>query len=339
MRHKTGFFLLFLNLLVSFSAPAVEYSDGQLRLVLHGETGRFSLYSLERTSAGSRALFADQDPRTSFLSVMVNDRSYRMGDSSAFRTRLDPLRPSLIFESSFLLVNVDFAFEKRNNSAETNCVSIKINLENRGGSQISAGARFLLDTQLGEGTSPAGFTTNLRNINSETLITGKDSDSFWTDKSDTLFLTGSLNTGSSAGPDSVHFANWKKLNDAAWKAEFQQGRNFNFPPYSTGDTAVCYYFEPRPLSPGEKRSFGFTLGIDNTAQAIASGREMFRDLAPVGAPVEGFNSREQDLETIKELMTRIDALIVSGTAGEDELSAIEYALNRIRAKYISVNLR
>jgi hypothetical protein len=333
MRHKTGFFFLLFNLLVLFSATAVEYSDGQLRLVLHGETGRFSLY------AGRRALFADQDPRTSFLSVMVNDRSYKLGDSSAFRTRLDPLRPSLIFESSFLLVNVDFSFEKRNNSAETNCVSIKISLENRGGSQISAGARFLLDTQLGEGASPIGFTTNLRSINSETLITGKDSDNFWTDKNDTLSLTGSLNTGSPADPDSVHFANWKKLNDAAWKAQLNPGSNFNSPPYSVGDAAVCYYFEPRPLGRGEKRIFGFTLSLDNTAQAIAAGGELFHDLAPAASPVESLNAREQDLKTLEELMARIDALIASGTAGEDELSAIEYALNRIRAKYISANLR
>jgi hypothetical protein len=32
-------------------------------------------------------------------------------------------------------------------------------------------------------------------------------------------------------------------------------------------------------------------------------------------------------------MARIDALLASGNANEDELNSIEFALNRLRAKY------
>ena len=220
MRLKAAvIFLLFVFL--SFPVAAAEYIDGAIRLVLHEETGRFSLFSQRHQDNRGRplALFFNQDPRTSFLSVMVNDRVFRMGDSSAFRTRIGGTErePSLIFESSFMLVTKEFSFVSSPGSAETNGVSIRITLENRGDRQVLAGARFLLDTQLSEGRGGITFATDRRTFSSETLLSRGDGDRFWIDRNDTLSLTGSLFTGSDTDPDSVHFANWKRLNDASFR--------------------------------------------------------------------------------------------------------------------------
>ena len=343
MRFKTGFLILLLGLLVSFSAIAAEYNDGAIRLVLDEGTGRFSIYSLRHEGSRRRplALFVDQDPRTSFLSVMINDRSYKMGDSSAFRVRLggSERNPSLIFESSFMLVIQEFSFVRSPDSTETNGVSVKLTLENRGDRQVSAGARFLLDTNLGEGSFP--FATNLRTISGEAVLTAAEGDNWWIDRNDKVSLTGSLFTGSPEDPDNVHFANWKKLSEVSWKAPYQPGRNFNFPPFSVGDAAVCYYYEPRPLSRGEKRSLGFTLLLNSekgfgSAQVFSAG-EVIRNLT--ATDVDRLGTREQDLAAIRELMMRIDSLIASGTATAEELAAIELALNSLRAKYPGVNLR
>jgi len=53
----------------------LEVSEGRLKLVLHQGMGRFSLY------LDGMALFVDQDPRTSGLSLLLDDRVYKLGDS------------------------------------------------------------------------------------------------------------------------------------------------------------------------------------------------------------------------------------------------------------------
>ena len=231
-----------------------------------------------------------------------------------------------------MLVTEEFTFVKAANKADTQGVYIKITLENKGDRQVSAGARYLLDTNLSEKTPGLGFTTNSRTIQGETLLTGSDNDRWWTDRNDKVSLTGSINTGSSDDPDSVHFANWKKLSDASWKPSYQSGRNFNFPPYSVGDTAVCYYYDVRPLSRGENRTFGFYLVLDEGAisgSARAADTELIQDLKVQGTA----DPREQDLASLRSLMARIDALIASGNATDDELAALEFDLNKLRAKY------
>ena len=335
MNFKPRIFSFLLAFFLPFSAAAAEYTDGAIRLVLDGGTGRFSLYAANETTRQGRplALFSDPDPRTSFLSVMVNDRSYRMGDASAFRTRLgdDSQNPSLIFESAFMTVTEEFSFVRTTSSGETNGVAITITLENRGDSQISAGARLLLDTNLGEGSRGFSFTTNLKDINSETLVTKADADNFWTDRNDKVSLSGSLNTTSPEDPDSVQFANWKRLNDAVWKAPYQEGRNFNFPPYSVGDSAVCYYYDLRPLDQGQKRTFGLYLVLnkDNNFSfpRFASGEGSIQDLTLT-------ETKEQDLAALRGLMEKINAGIALGNVTEEEIAAIEFALNKLRVKYI-----
>jgi len=343
LRSPCLFMPIFLFMLAfsTFLAGAAEFNDGAVRLVLHEETGRFSLYSLRHRDnrRGHLALFFGQDPRTSSLLVMVNDRAFRMGDSPAFRTRIGGTarNPSLIFESYFMLVAKEFSFVSSADSEEVNGVSVRITLENRCNRQVMAGARFLLDTNLGSRQPDVFFATNRRTISSETLLTRADRDSFWIDRNDTASLTGSLFTGSGEDPDSVLFANWKRLNEASLNIPHQPGRNFNMLPYSVRDPAVSYYFEARPLSRGERRSFRIYLflnsaaGLGPAAPAGVAGREAILDMASrAGLPAA--DAEGQDIAELRELMARIDALAASGLAAEEEAAAIESAINAIRAR-------
>ena len=342
-RRAGTFVIIALALMIFFPlpAPAAEFNDGTIRLVLHGDTGRFSLYSLRhRNRRRPVALFFAQDPRTSSLSVIVNDRVFRMGDSQVFRTSIGgtAYNPSLIFESYFMQVVKDFTFVRSIGSAEVNGVAIRITLENRADRQVQAGARFLLDTNLNDRQSNVFFTTNRRDIETETVLTRTDQDNFWIDQNDRMSLTGSLFTGSDMDPDRVHFANWKRLNDASLRLPYQPGRNFNMLPYSVRDSAVSYYFEPRPLSRGESRTFGFYLFLNSNGAlappVLASPGEAVMDMparAVLGMPsTEGY-----DLAEIRALMARIDMLIASGIASGEELAAIELAMNTLRARYAS----
>ena len=363
MNYRKGIFFLILVLAFIFPAASSEYSYGSIRLVLDEATGRFSLFYIpqiqaEANSTGAEAsraqhqepLFSDKDTRTSFLSVIINDRIYKLGDSSAFRIRSDGERqnPSLIFESSFLSVTEEFLFISIPGSSQANGIRIKITIENKSDRQISAGARLLLDLYLGEQPPGIPVSTNYRTINSETLIDSKESDYYWIDKNGRYSLIGSLNTGSPGDPDSVHFANWKKLSDVTWKAPFQAGRNFNNPPYSVNDTSVCYYYEPRPLGRGEKISHEITfLGNDSSVLSDEVITSAFISGAPAGfrgaasMPAEeirdlnqaGSDTKTADLEELRVLLAQIDTLINSGTASAEELSAIEFSLNKLRVKY------
>ena len=338
MKSKTALFLLLLTLIFTSNGTAAEFSQGAVRLVLDESSGRFSLYALA-DDGKAVALFSDRDIRTSFLSVIVNDRSYKMGDSSAFKVSIagNSVKPSLVYESAALAVITEFSFFKTMYSPATNGVSVSITLENRGDRQISAGARFLLDTCLGEKSPASPITTNTRSVVSEILLTGIDSDYRWTDRNDAHSLTGSL--GAYGNADSVHIANWKKLSDVTWKASYQPGRNFNFLPYSLNDTAVCYYFEAKPLMQGEKRSFGFSLAINDEtgfprSSPVAAPLPFRTNIPNTGISEEAIPAiNEEDLEEINKLIDRINAHIESGTATDEDLVTLELALNRLRAKY------
>jgi hypothetical protein len=333
--------LCILGFAVSLPAGALDFTGGRLKLVLHENTGRFSLYYLsDITRERYTPLFVDQDPRTSFLTVMVNDRTYRMGEASAFRTRIEgaPANPAIIFDSSFLAVTQEFSFIKTAGSSLTNGIRMHIRVLNRGERQAWVGLRFLLDTSLGEESSPAPFSTDQRSLNAETVIEKTAPDRYWISRSDHVSLMGSISTGVTAPPDLVHFANWKRFNDTPWKIQYTPGRNFNNLPYSVGDSAVCYYFEPLPLARGESRDFDILLAAEAEGGFAAPGKAVENEVSRILADSEALLSREEDRQddaaVIRNLLARIDGYLSSGVfVSDEELSAIEMVIARLKTRY------
>jgi len=347
----------FCFLFIHFAAAA-EYIDGRIRLVINEKIGRFSLhFMVDMASEEYQPLFMSGDPRTSFLSIMINNRNYKMGESPAFKTTLGgtPSNPALIFESSFLKVTEDFSFVRAGSSSLSNGVQITITLFNKGEKPVDAGIRFLIDTTLGE-KNPPHFVTNARELNSETLITGTSSDRYWISRNSQLVLMGSIDGRNR--PDSVHFANWKRLNDAPWKVSYMQGRNFNMPPHSIDDSAVAYYYEPALIPRGGSRTVAIILSgdvagsfVQNVPAYSAGPRNVAANEGSRGSPsadISGIireststarnegvsNSIRSDLITLRELAARLNDYISSGTAISDEdLDAIGLLLSRIRSKY------
>ncbi|MDR2767554.1 MAG: hypothetical protein LBB82_04425 [Treponema sp.] len=318
---------------------AAEYVDGRIRLVINENTGRFSLYFMTDIAREQyEPFFSSEDPRTSFLVLMANDRVYRMGESSAFRTRLagTPSNPALTFESSFLTVTEEFTFIRTADSSLTNGVRITVSIANRGEQQVQAGLRFLIDTSLGE-ASANHFSTEQRQISSETRIDSHATDTHWISKNDTLALMGGIQGNNITRPDEVIFGNWKRLNDTPWKYNYVAGRNFNLLPYSIGDSAVCYYFEPAAIQKGGIRLVSMVLasedengflGGDNTPVDIS---RLIRESAESEPDLD--NMIRTDLVSLRDLLKRIDEYIASGEIPDDELAAIVLVLNKFKAKY------
>lgn len=324
------------------SSWGAEFIDGRIRLVINESTGRFSLYYMTDIAQEQyQPFFVDADPRTSFLALMVNNRNYRMGESSAFKTRLGgtPSNPALIFESSFLTVTEEFAFIRTGSSALTNGIRITITITNRGEQPVNAGVRFLIDT-LGEKPDSAGiphFATNLRQITGESLIETTSADTYWIARNSRLALMGSVAGNNITRPDSIYFANWKRLNDAAWKPAFVSGRNFNLLPYSIGDSAVCYYYEPVRIDRGASRTIGLVLSSeDQTGFDRNSVPDELSLLIEQAGKLNGNlrSSIQTDLIILRDLVNRLDRYMASGASvPDDDLDAIGLIVSKIRSKY------
>jgi hypothetical protein len=327
-------------LLLSLPMGAAEYIDGRIRLVINEATGRFSLYFMTDIAREQYIpFFMDQDPRTSFLSVLVNNRSYRMGESSSFKTTLGgtPVNPSIIFESSFLKVTEDFFFIRTGSSPLTNGVRIIITVTNKGEKSVDAGARFLIDTNLGEAGN-SHFLTNQRQITAEALIEKNSGDNYWISRNGQLALMGSVEGQNITRPDTVHFANWKRLNDTPWKTSFVNGRNFNFLPYSIGDSAVCYYYEPSVIARGESRVISILLSSEDE-NGFALSNNLPDDLSRLiqdSGKLEGdlTESMRTDLIILRDLVAKLDRHASLGTyISDEELSAIGLLISKIKSKY------
>jgi hypothetical protein len=366
-------FVLITGILALYLCSALfgsEYEDGRIRLTLNPQVGRFSLYYL--TDVGQRkyeALFMDQDPRTTVLSLSYNGKMYRLGESDEFQIREggSPRQPALIFESSFIRVTEEFSFIATPGSQTANGVRIGFRIENKTNRRIQAGLRFLLDTKLGE-TTFTPFTTDIRTIEEETQFTSKNSkDKFWISGSTSdLVLMGSLSANVDRVPDLVHIANWKRLDEVPWYLNFAGGRKFNNPPYSIRDSAVAYYYEPVRINRGESSSFYLLLSSWDTrgfagfrpSDGSSPAVPPVRTAAPTGGrtgdvppplpPGEGPQTVytipenvnpviiQSDSRELQSIVDRINRYIESGAQmSDDEVASIEQDLARIKSRYIS----
>jgi len=233
--------------------PSEIPDEGHIRLVLNEKTGNFSLYFLsDPQTASYEPLFNINEPLASFLSVNADGNIYHLGKSRQFKTKVIRLdgEPALVFESSFARITQSFTPYKTSGSSTVNGVMITIKIQNISPQRASLGVRMLLDTTLGEGRKKVPFLTNTQVVSSEVLLEGNSNEKFWLSRGGKVTLMGSIvNPVESLGkgPDLVHIANWKRLNDSPWRLNYSKGRSFNNLPHSINDSAVCYYFGPEFL--------------------------------------------------------------------------------------------
>ena len=287
----------------------------------------------------------------------IDNRIYRLGESSAFRFHLEENQssPAFVYESPVLSVRQEFTFIKTSGSSVTNGIQITFTLKNLQSRQVSIGLRMLVDTHLGEGYNRTPFYINDKGITGESLIEGAN-ENYWVSRNDTVSLMGSIAALHGNSPDAVHFANWKRLNEAPWKTEFIKGRNFNYPPYSIRDSAVCYYYDPVLFLPSQEISYTIILAAEDPdgfekphmiaeAEPQIAGAESQIDYAEVKEEIEllpiteknGFslnNSREEDLKMLYDLMERLDRFIdMEIEITEEELAAMELTITLLKARY------
>jgi len=244
-------------------------NDGYLRLILNERTGSFSLYYLaDSKTSHYEPLFNADEPLASYLSINIDGKVYRLSNNRQFRAKIDRVNgdPAIVFESQFTRVTQIFTPVKTTSSDAINGVMILIKVHNISPVKSAIGVRMLLDTHLGEGRRRIPFLTNTQVVTSETFIEGNSKEVFWISRGSKISLMGSIVNpvdGIGKGPELVHIANWKRLNDAQWKLTYSQGRSFNNLPHSVGDSAVCYYFGPEILDRDKILTFSVFLSTED----------------------------------------------------------------------------
>jgi len=342
-------------LLLAFFASAIplfgasESKDGRIRLVLNDRNGSFALYYMADASERRYEPFLNaNDPTTSFIAVETDGKVYRLGESRSFKTSTDRIGsdPAIVFESSFLKVTETFSLIKTPNSLAANGVKITINVENKSARESSVAVRVLLDTILGEGIGKVPFIISGEGVRGEIIIKNNTDNKYWITRDKNMSIMGSIelpNPEDGKNPDFVHFANWKKLNDAIWKAVYYEGKSFNYTPYSTNDTAVCYYYEPEKLKPGESFKMAIYLSTEDKDGFVPAFDAALNDAAIAGEHVSNviekyINDKNNDINEQMILMRRYKETLDKFIAGEivlsdAELLEIDNDLTRIKNRY------
>jgi len=352
--------LLFVFFILALSLSASEINDGYLRLILNEGTGSFTLsFLFDQESSRYESLFNSTVPSASFLAVSVDGRVYRLGESRIFRAGYERVdgNPALVYESPALKISEIFSPVKTANSPVINGVKITIKIESKNNQRSSVGLRMLIDTHLGEGRGKIPFITSSRIITNETLIEGMSGEKFWLSRGERTALMGSILSpdNDSRPPDFIHIANWKRLNDVPWRLRYFEGRSFNNIPYSIGDSAVCYYYNPAVLENRGSLTYTIFLTTEDIAwynsailpepepEAVKETQiEEIPDVVEVPtinfialeeAAQEEAEMYNEDVNTITLL--KLQAILEQFLAGEiilneQDLTEIEASINRLR---------
>jgi hypothetical protein len=315
-----------LLLVVTVQLAALEVSSGRLRLVLHQGIGRFSFY------ADGIPLFVDKDPRTSGLSLVLDNKVYKLGETSEFRETAETQDQGARFTWTSPRITVTESFTL----AVPSSLLIAITITNTSERDISVGLRLFLDTYLGEESYPH-FQTDLQpQINSELTLDQNNMPRYWLSVSAApqkpIGLRCLLRGAQITEPDLVVFGNWKRMSGSVWSYETSAARNFSELPYSINDSAVFHYYNPLPIV----RSGSSTINI--VLQAVLAGDKGLEPQPQVQQPQaeetqlasESLSIRG-DLRVLNGLLQELERKLSSRTAfSEEELRLMEQILADIK---------
>ncbi|MFP4385382.1 MAG: hypothetical protein ACLFST_14995 [Spirochaetia bacterium] len=333
---------LFLCLCLTAATYSEDVTLGRMKLTLHEGIGRFSPYYLTEIRAEEYLpLFVAEDPRTSYISVSLDNRVYRLGDSGLFSLDTDISSDRAVFtwKSSEITVRQEFRFITSPNASLADGIKMDITLTNISEKAVSAGVRLLIDTYLGEDSNLHFITKETSGISGEKTVVPSADQTFWISKENRQAKTGLrweiYGTGITS-PDKVIFANWKRLTETPWEYETNTGRNFNLLPYSINDSAAAVYYNPSRLETGKSRTISIVFGNaadEGFALADNADSDVFNNLAAQETSETDEFTLQGDLIALNDLIARINDLLESDAEiTQDQIEVLTRALSRLEQR-------
>ncbi len=336
MRNKL--MALALMLIAASGVFGLEIQRGKLKLLINEKSGRFSLWGSEdQVKPSWTPLFLTDDPTTSKWKLQIGDKVFVLGDDSAFTTAVQATDTgaTVVWTSKTVVATLTFDFIVSMSSAVVDGLKLGLSVVNVSDANVKLGVRWVLDTNLGEKKVHFRLSSGDA-ISSETKLEGTFPDS-WASRSvadDKFGLIVMVGKGSTP-PSRVLFANWKRLDDAAWDVPYRQGRDFNLLPYSLNDSAVAQYYDSQDLAAGASRNVVVLLGLQS-AQSFVGARLgsanplddiLKKNQDPALGPVA------QDIASLQTLISQIDAKLADpGKATPEDIKLLQAILDQIDAR-------
>jgi len=208
------FFIFILVFLSPVFLSSIEIEQGKVKLTLHDSYGRFSLSYID-SNKDIPLLFA-RDPRTTVLSILVDNSVYRMGESAGFKQNISRTTDGakITWTGSNFNVIEEFTLVSPFNGNTKSGVKISISVENKTQKKLDIGLRYLFDTYLSERQNNHFYLGDKQNgIKDETELTSYQY-SYWISpdpgNSNSVGFLGMLKGSGTTRPDRVVFANWQR---------------------------------------------------------------------------------------------------------------------------------
>ncbi|MBL8967495.1 MAG: hypothetical protein JNG85_10815 [Spirochaetaceae bacterium] len=326
-------------------AFGLEAKEGLVKIVINESTARLSVYRLVDVAKGRyEALVFDQDPRTSFATLSVDGKQYKLGDASDYRftvSRTDT-GARVEFRSAACVLREDIDFAKSAGAALADGLRLSFTMENVSQKDAEIGLRLLVDTWLAE-KSGLHFRTDKRaRVVSETAIGPADEDRWIATPGDRAELMLAFAGDGVDRPDRILLANWKRLNDEPWAFDVNVARNFTLLPYSVNDSALALYWDPVLVPRGGSRKAVTVLGAFNekgyppeaSAGAVDPATSAIFSQTVLSAESAGSEAAMvSDLVAVRDLVSRIDRALSSGKPpSEEELVAWKKILDLLEER-------
>ncbi len=336
--------LLAAALLASAAAVALDLRDGRMLLALDERTARFSVHFLADAARNRYvSLLSEQDARTSYPTLSWDGKTYRLGESADFKFNVlrEGTGAVVEYRSAFAVVRQSFGFLRSRGAPETDGVMVEFTIENISGKSAPAGLRFLLDTYQGE-RSKRHFEIEGRGlVSAELSLTGASVPQRLSTPGDSgASLQIQLSGEGITRPNRLVLANWKRIHDAEWSFETSPGRTFTLLPFSIDDSATALYFEPSELRSGGKLVLRIALG--NTSEngfsapplpGVTTVTQSPESLSPMTVAPDPFVGARTDIAALREILSRIDALLAAGgSPNPEQLTELRRLLDNIRTR-------
>jgi hypothetical protein len=323
-----------------------------MKLTLHEGIGRFSLaYLPEAKGATPRPLLVWKDPRTSSVSLAIENKVHRLGDDNEFREAVEKTTSGgrFTWKSPLVSVTEDFSFVSSVGSPQADGVRIELVIRNLTEQELGVGVRYLFDTYLGEASYVHFRTDRIAEIPRELTLTRQNNPQYWVSPlvgdPNGLGLMCMLSGQGITTPDRVLFANWKRLSDAAWNYETSPARTFSLLPYSVNDSAVAQYIDPQRIAKGSELRVVTVLGryskggfvlqspSGQTAEGTSSEQASPTTGGSAAAPgaKEPLPSVRADVSALDELLARLNRGLADGVSDE-ELAKLDAAVAELKER-------
>lgn len=338
--------VIVLFILLSIPCSSLELTEGRMKIILHEDSGSFSIYYLDDVNSGKYIpLLFEKDPETSILSIMVNNKIYKMGNSAGFSRNIysTPLGGKIVWQSRVLKITEEFTFLKSSGRSLSDGIKIKIIVDNISDKNSRIGITYLFDTYLGENKS-SHFLTDTETIITSEISYSSQFPNSWISPSDNTNVKGLQGMIRGPGitvPDKIIFANWKRLKDNMWNFQVRKLRKFNLIPYSINDSAVSLIYDPIKVSRNSNREIVIVLGgYRNSSFKISSDTD---DLGfesifeqTINTETDPYNtesSLRSDLIATTDLINKIDFLLdFPESVTDNEIDLIEQIIETLNQR-------